>query len=116
MIFFKGLNFGIDFKGGTLIELKKDNDLTIAEIRSQLSGLNIGDIQIQTFGSDNIILIRIEKQSNDEILVLLAIRFESKVKPSGSIFLEFSNNKSKSSCASSNSSFVSSICSVVSCV
>ena len=61
---YKNLNFGIDFKGGTLIELKKDNDLTIAEIRSQLSGLNIGDIQIQTFGSDNIILIRIENSSN----------------------------------------------------
>ena len=61
---YKNLNFGIDFKGGTLIELKKDNDLTIAEIRSQLSGLNIGDIQIQTFGSDNIILIRIENLSN----------------------------------------------------
>ena len=61
---YKNLNFGIDFKGGTLIELKKDNNLTIAEIRSQLSGLNIGDIQIQTFGSDNIILIRIENSSN----------------------------------------------------
>ncbi len=61
---YKNLNFGIDFKGGTLIELKKDNDLTIAEIRNQLSGLNIGDIQIQTFGSDNIILIRIENSSN----------------------------------------------------
>ena len=43
---YKNLNFGIDFKGGTLIELKKDNDLTIAEIRSQLSGLNIGDILV----------------------------------------------------------------------
>ena len=61
---YKNLNFGIDFKGGTLIELKKDNDLTIAEIRNQLSDLNIGDIQIQTFGSDNIILIRIENSSN----------------------------------------------------
>ena len=61
---YKNLNFGIDFKGGTLIELKKDNDLTIAEIRNQLSGLNIGDIQIQTFGSDNTILIRIENSSN----------------------------------------------------
>ena len=61
---YKNLNFGIDFKGGTLIELKKDNDLTIAEIRNQLSGLNIGDIQIQTFGSDNNILIRIENSSN----------------------------------------------------
>ena len=44
----------------TLIEIKKDENLSIAEIRNQLSELNIGDIQIQTFGSDDIILIRIE--------------------------------------------------------
>ena len=61
---YKNLNFGIDFKGGTLIEIKKDENLSIAEIRSQLSELNIGDIQIQTFGSDDIILIRIENSKN----------------------------------------------------
>ena len=61
---YKNLNFGIDFKGGTLIEIKKDKELSIAEIRSQLSELNIGDIQIQTFGSDDIILIRIENSTN----------------------------------------------------
>ena len=59
-ILFKNLNFGIDFKGGTLIEIKKDNDLSISNIRSQLTGLGLGDIQIQTFGSADIILIRIE--------------------------------------------------------
>jgi|TARA_B100001142_G_scaffold52928_1_gene50907 preprotein translocase SecF subunit len=61
---YKNLNFGIDFKGGTLIEIKKDENLSIAEIRNQLSELNIGDIQIQTFGSDDIILIRIENSTN----------------------------------------------------
>ena len=61
---YKNLNFGIDFKGGTLIEIKKDKELSIAEIRNQLSELNIGDIQIQTFGSDDIILIRIENSTN----------------------------------------------------
>ena len=61
---YKNLNFGIDFKGGTLIEIKKDTQLSIAEIRNQLSELNIGDIQIQTFGSDDIILIRIENSKN----------------------------------------------------
>ena len=61
---YKNLNFGIDFKGGTLIEIKKDESLSIAEIRNQLSELNIGDIQIQTFGSDDIILIRIENSTN----------------------------------------------------
>ena len=61
---YKNLNFGIDFKGGTLIEIKKDESLSIAEIRNQLSELNIGDTQIQTFGSDDIILIRIENFKN----------------------------------------------------
>ena len=61
---YKNLNFGIDFKGGTLIEIKKDKNLSIAEIRNQLSELNIGDIQIETFGSDDIILIRIENSTN----------------------------------------------------
>ena len=61
---YKNLNFGIDFKGGTLIEIKKDENLSIAEIRNQLSELNIGDIQIQTFGSDDTILIRIENSTN----------------------------------------------------
>ena len=63
-LFYKNLNFGIDFKGGTLIEIKKEKELSIAEIRSELSELNIGDIQIQTFGSDDIILIRIENSTN----------------------------------------------------
>ena len=62
-IFFKNLNFGIDFKGGTLIEIKKDRDLTISSIRSQLSDLGLGDIQIQTFGSADVVLIRIENSS-----------------------------------------------------
>ena len=61
---YKNLNFGIDFKGGTLIEIKKNENLSIAEIRNQLSQLNIGDIQIQTFGSDDTILIRIENSTN----------------------------------------------------
>ena len=64
LLVYKNLNFGIDFKGGTLIEIKKEKELSIAEIRRQLSELNIGDIQIQTFGSDDIILIRIENSTN----------------------------------------------------
>ena len=63
-ILFKNLNFGIDFKGGTLIEIKKDHDLTISNIRSQLSDLGLGDIQIQTFGSADVVLIRIENSSD----------------------------------------------------
>ena len=63
-LFYKNLNFGIDFEGGTLIELEKNDDLSLSQIRGELSSLNIGDFQIQTFGSENNILIRIENSSS----------------------------------------------------
>ena len=47
-----------------MIEIKKDRDLTISSIRSQLSDLGLGDIQIQTFGSADVVLIRIENSSD----------------------------------------------------
>ncbi len=62
-LFYKNLNFGIDFEGGTLIELEKNDNLSLSQIRGELSSLNIGDFQIQTFGSENNILIRIENSS-----------------------------------------------------
>ena len=63
-LFYKNLNFGIDFEGGTLIELEKNDDLSLSKIRGELSSLNIGDFQIQNFGSENNILIRIENSSS----------------------------------------------------
>ena len=60
--FYSGLNFGIDFKGGTLIEIETDENVGIANIRSTLQNLSLGDIQIQEFGSKNDILIRVEQQ------------------------------------------------------
>tara|TARA_B100000029_G_scaffold248471_1_gene245291 strand:- start:202 stop:1110 length:909 start_codon:yes stop_codon:yes gene_type:complete len=61
---YKNLNFGIDFKGGTLIELEKTDNLSLSQIRGELASLNIGDVQVQTFGSENNILIRIENSSS----------------------------------------------------
>ena len=43
LLTFKGLNFGIDFKGGTLIELRANNNVSTAEIRSSLNLMNLGD-------------------------------------------------------------------------
>lgn len=60
--FYSGLNFGIDFKGGTLIEIETEDKIGIAEVRKTLSELSLGDIQIQEFGSKNDILIRVEEQ------------------------------------------------------
>ena len=51
-----GLNFGIDFQGGTLIEIKtKESTADLASIRSRINALNIGEVQIQEFGApDNV--------------------------------------------------------------
>ncbi len=65
-ITFKGLNYGIDFKGGTLIELRIENkNIKISDIRSSFSNLNLGDINIKEFGEKNDYLIKIEQTSKD---------------------------------------------------
>ena len=57
-----GLNFGIDFKGGTLMEISSESDIDIAALRGQLGGLNLGEVQIQQFGTPNDALIRVSDQ------------------------------------------------------
>ena len=64
IIFFKGLNLGIDFKGGTLIEVSTKNT-TIGELREILSS-SYSDVSLQEFGSENIILIRLQNKTNQE--------------------------------------------------
>ena len=50
-IFYKGLNFGVDFKGGTLIELRVDNkEISISEIREAFIKMNLGDVNVKRFG------------------------------------------------------------------
>ena len=62
-----GLNFGIDFKGGTLIEIQtKDGPANIGSLRKTLGSLKLGDVQIQPFGAPNEVLIRIEQQKGGE--------------------------------------------------
>jgi preprotein translocase subunit SecF len=64
-LFINGLNFGIDFKGGSLIEVKADKSINISNVRSRLSLLNLGDVQIQNFGSEKNILVRVEALSSE---------------------------------------------------
>ncbi|MDG1438987.1 MAG: protein translocase subunit SecF, partial [Emcibacteraceae bacterium] len=61
LYFTKGLNFGIDFKGGFLIEAHLEKPADLAKIRGLTGDLDLGDVSIQTFGEDNQILIRIEE-------------------------------------------------------
>ena len=66
-IFIQGLNFGIDFTGGVLIELRSKNEIiNLTDLRGNLNKLNIGEVQLQTIGSDNDIAIRVQKGSGDD--------------------------------------------------
>lgn len=67
LFFVNGLNLGIDFRGGTLIEIKTtDGPAEISEIRDLLSTLNLGDVQVQEFGAPDDVLIRIQQQDGGE--------------------------------------------------
>jgi len=66
-ILFKGLNFGVDFKGGTLIELRVNQEnITISDIRRSLLKMDLGDVNVKKFGKKNDYLVKIEiNKSND---------------------------------------------------
>ena len=74
LFFGKGLNLGIDFRGGILIEAQSQNAVEVAKIRSDLSRLSLGDISIQSFGSERDILIRVQRQEGDETAQIAAIQ------------------------------------------
>jgi len=67
MVLTRGLNFGIDFKGGILIEVRtEDGPANIAKMRGQISALNLGDFSLQEFGEPTDVLIRIQRQEGGE--------------------------------------------------
>src|SRR5919108_3625597 len=67
LYFFHGLNFGIDFVGGTLIEVQsKSGPADLAKMRATLSGLGLGDVQLQEFGGPTNVLIRVAQQPGGE--------------------------------------------------
>ncbi|CAA2141549.1 hypothetical protein HYPP_02570 [Hyphomicrobium sp. ghe19] len=62
-----GLNYGVDFKGGSLIELQtKSGNADISALRDKLNGLGFGNVQIQEFGTPNDVLVRLEEQPGGE--------------------------------------------------
>ena len=69
-ISFKGLNYGIDFKGGTLIELRTDTSVNASAIRDSLKSMNLGDVNVKKFGKEGDYLIKVEqKKSNNSNLI-----------------------------------------------
>ena len=67
LLVFKGLNYGVDFKGGTLIELRTDlNSANIKKIRDSFNQLNLGDVSVKNFGNDTDFIIKFEKQNSND--------------------------------------------------
>ena len=66
LLLFKGLNYGVDFKGGTLIELRTDQNSTdISKIRDSLNQMNLGDVSVKEFGNDNDFIVKFEKKDSN---------------------------------------------------
>ena len=69
LLTFKGLNFGIDFKGGTLIELRStDSKINVSSLRENLSEMNLGDISVKNFGNKIDFLIKFENSDNKKVI------------------------------------------------
>ena len=65
-IFFKGLNYGVDFNGGTLIEIRvSDKNIKIQQIREFFDGNKLGEVNVKQFGKENDFLIKFEKNSEE---------------------------------------------------
>ncbi len=62
-ISFKGLNYGIDFKGGTLIELRTDISVDVSSIRDSLNAMSLGDVNVKKFGKEGDYLIKVEQKN-----------------------------------------------------
>ena len=70
LLIFKGLNFGIDFKGGTLIELRsQDNKINVSSLRDNLSQMDLGDISVKKFGNDQDYLIKFENKNKKKNII-----------------------------------------------
>lgn len=67
LVAFKGLNYGVDFKGGLLVEVQsKSGPADLSSMREKVGALGLGDVQIQSFGAPTDVLIRVEQQPGGE--------------------------------------------------
>ena len=70
LLIFKGLNFGIDFKGGTLIELRSnDTKINVSSLRDNLNQMNLGDVSVKKFGNNTDYLIKFENKNNKKNII-----------------------------------------------
>ena len=78
LLVFKGLNFGIDFKGGTLIELRSsDNKINVSSLRDNLNQMDLGDISVKKFGNESDYLIKFENNDNKNIIEEIKLNLDN---------------------------------------
>jgi len=76
-LMFKGLNFGIDFKGGTLIELRSsDIKINVSSLRDNLKQMNLGDVSVKNFGNKSDYLIKFEINENKDAINEIKLNLE----------------------------------------
>jgi preprotein translocase subunit SecF len=70
LLTFKGLNYGIDFKGGTLIELRSsDNNINVSNLRDNFNHMDLGDVSVKKFGNDQDYLIKFENKNDSKNII-----------------------------------------------
>ena len=73
LLFTKGLNFGIDFAGGILMEVRAPQAPDLADMRERLGSLGLGEVSLQSFGDSDTVLIRLPQQEGGEEAQQVAI-------------------------------------------
>ena len=75
----KGLNYGVDFKGGTLIELRTtDKTISISELRKSFTKMELGDVSVKNFGNENDFIVKFEKKDKLEENFIVNLKNELK--------------------------------------
>ena len=74
LVFFKGLNLGIDFTGGSLIEVRFKQEVNLNNIRVEMNKLDLGEIQLQTIGNEKDIVIRVQEKKDSDNKQIKAIQ------------------------------------------
>ncbi len=75
----KGLNYGVDFKGGTLIELRTtDKSISISELRKSFTKMELGDVSVKNFGNENDFIVKFEKKDKLEENFIVNLKNELK--------------------------------------
>ena len=74
LIFIKGLNLGIDFTGGSLIEVRFKENIDLNNLRTKMNKLDLGEIQLQTIGNENDIIFKVQDNKNKQIETVQIIK------------------------------------------